>query len=117
MKYLISLLLSINFLNASMFYSAKNICIEDYYSLYTTFYYKQSSNDTWYVTSSTNQVQTIFPNFIHDVATQKCIPNTSYLLGLESTQYYFLLALIGVILGGVFLFFTTNIFINVGGKR
>ena len=117
MRYLISLLLSMNFLNASLIYSDKNICIEDFYVSNGSFYYLQSSDNGWYVTSSINQVQTIFPNYKFDVATQKCTSDTSYLLGLESTQYYFLMAFIGVIFGGVFMFFTIQIFTMVGGRR
>ena len=117
MKYLISLLFTINFLNASMFYSAKNICIEDFYTKFSSFYYLQSSNNTWYVTSSTKQAETILPNFTFDPVSSECRPNVSYILGMQETEYNFLLGIVGLIFGAVFMFFTTQIFSMVGGRR
>lgn len=117
MKYLISLILSINFLNASMLLDSKNICIDDFYSISGSFYYLDSASQTWIAISTDNQVQTIFPNFIFDSATGQCKPNSAYILGMQETEYNFLLGIVGVILGAVFMFFTTQIFTTVGGRR
>lgn len=117
MKYLISLLLTINFLNASMLLGANSYCIEDFYIKSGSFYYKRSDNNTWYSTTTDTWSTTIRPNYIYDSSTQQCNPNLSYILGMEETDFNFLLGLMGVIFGGAFLFFTTQIFINVGGKR
>lgn len=117
MKYLITLLFLTKLLNASMFYPAANICIEDFYTKYATLYYQKSDNMTWYVTNSTNQVQYILPNFTFNNVTMECRPNASYILGMQETEYNFLLGLMGVIIGGVFMFFLVNAFISVGRGR
>lgn len=117
MKYLISLFLTLTFLNASMLYDGIDYCIEDFYSKNGSFYYLRSDNNRWYSTTTDNQVVKIIPNFIYDANTQQCKPNAAYILGMQETEYNFLLGLIGLIFGAVFMFFTTQIFINVGGKR
>lgn len=117
MKFLLSLLFTVGFLKASMFYPAANICIEDFYTKYATLYYQKSDNLTWYVTNSTNQVQYILPNFTFDSVTMECRPNASYILGMQETEYNFLLGLIGLIFGAVFMFFIIQIFTTVGGRR
>lgn len=117
MKYLISLLLSINFLNASMLYDSKNICIEDYYTQNNNFYFLKSSNLTWYSETATNQAFTILPNHFYDSVNNKCVVSGLNSLGLSSESYNFLLALCGFLFGGVFMFFTIQIFMNVGGRK
>lgn len=120
MKYLKTLVFIIFLnvsLNASMLYDGIDYCIEDFYSKAGSFYYLRSDNNTWYSTTTDNQVVKILPNFIYDSATQECRPNAAYILGMQETEYNFLLGLMGLIFGAVFMFFTTQIFINVGGKR
>ena len=117
MKYLISLLLSINFLNASMLLGANSYCIENFYTKSGSFYYLRTDTNLWYTTTTDTWTATVIPNYIFDSVTQQCNPNLSYILGMDIKDFNFLLGLIGVIIGGVFLFFTTNIFMNVGGKR
>ena len=100
-----------------MLLGAKNLCIEDFYIKDNYFYYQRSDNNNFYSSEYTTYVSTIIPNFIYDSSTQKCSPNQAYILGMQETEYNFLLGLIGLIFGAVFMFFTTQIFMNVGGKR
>lgn len=119
MKYLISLLLSINFLNASMLLDSKNICIDDFYYTSNQFYYLDTKLQTWFYfdSSNLNLSKSIIPNFIYDSVSDKCSPNPAFILGMLETEYNFLLGFIGLILGAVFMFFITQIFTMVGGKR
>ncbi|MBE0515514.1 hypothetical protein [Sulfurimonas sp.] len=119
MKYLISLLFTINFLNASMLLDSKNICIDDFYYTTNQFNYLDSKTQTWFYFDSTNinLSKSIIPNFIYDIASDKCSPNSAFILGMQETEYNFLLGIVGLILGAVFMFFTIQIFITVGGRR
>jgi len=53
--------------------------------------------------------------FIYDSIDGSCILSNPS--GMDSKQFNFLLGLIGVIIGAVFMFFTINAFVNVGGKK
>jgi len=53
--------------------------------------------------------------FIYDPIDGSCILSNPS--GMDSKQFNFLLCLIGVIIGAVFMFFTINAFVNVGGKK
>lgn len=117
MKHLIILFFTTKLLTASMLLGATSYCIEDFYIKDSYFYYLRSDNNTWYSSEYKTHVSTIIPNFIYDPATQKCSPNKAYILGMQETEYNFLLGIVGVIFGAVFMFFTTQIFMNVGGKR
>jgi len=117
LKHLIILFFVTELLTASMLLGAKNLCIEDFYIKDNYFYYQRSDNNNFYSSEYTTYVSTIIPNFIYDSSTQKCSPNQAYILGMQETEYNFLLGLIGLIFGAVFMFFTTQIFMNVGGKR
>ncbi|QFR43617.1 hypothetical protein [Sulfurimonas xiamenensis] len=117
MKYLISLILLLNFLNASMLLDSQNTCIDDFYLQNQTFYFLKSSNNTWYSSTDLEQVKTIIPNFIFDTELNKCVANPAFILGMQETEYNFLLGIVGVIFGAVFMFFTTQIFTTVGGRR
>lgn len=119
MKYLISLLFTINFLNASMLLDSKNICIDDFYYTTNQFHYLDSKTQSWFYFDSTNinLSKSIIPNFIYDSAMDKCSPNEAYILGMQYTEYNFLLGIVGLIFGAVFMFFTTQIFTTVGGRR
>lgn len=117
MKYLISLFLTLTFLNASMLYDGIDYCIEDFYSKNGSFYYLRSDNNTWYSTTTDNQVVKIIPNFMFNSSTNECRPNASFILGMQETEYNFLLGLVGLIFGAVFMFFTIQIFSTVGGRK
>lgn len=117
MKYLISLFLTLTFLNASMLHDGIDYCIEDFYSKNGSFYYLRSDNNTWYSTTTDNQVVKIIPNFTFNSSTNECHPNASFILGMQETEYNFLLGLVGLIFGAVFMFFTIQIFSTVGGRK
>lgn len=117
MKYLISLLLTINFLNASMLLDSYSACIEDYYAKNNVAYVQLSKDLSWYALTDDNHFHTILNNYRYDADTGKCEPDISLKMGLTTTEFNFLLGLIGVIFGGVFMFFTIQAFINVGGRR
>lgn len=102
---------------ASMLLGANSYCIEDFYIKAGSFYYLRSDNNTWYSTTTDTWSATVKPNYIYDSSTKQCNPNMSYILGMQETEYNFLLGLMGLIFGAVFMFFTTQIFISVGGKR
>lgn len=117
MKYLITLLFLTKLLNASMLLGANSYCIENFYTKAGSFYYLRSDNNTWYTTTIDTWTATVMPNYIYDPLTTQCNPNLSYILGMLETEYNFLLGLMGVIIGGVFMFFLVNAFISVGGRK
>jgi len=102
---------------ASMLLGANSYCIEDFYIKTGSFYYLRSDNNTWYSTTNDTWSATVKPNYIYDSSTKQCNPNMSYILGMQETEFNFLLGFMGLIFGAVFMFFTTQIFISVGGKR
>ncbi|MGE4419744.1 MAG: hypothetical protein AB7D38_07900 [Sulfurimonas sp.] len=117
MKYLISLLISINFLNASMLLDTYSTCIEDYYAKNNIAYVQLSSNGSWYALTDDGHFSTIIPNYTYDVETGRCNPDVSLKLGLTTIQFNFLLGVVGLIFGAVFMFFIIQIFTMVGGRR
>ena len=108
------------FLNVSAFaypaylLSDRNYCADEYYYSFNKLYFLKSNNQTWY--SVTSLGEQIIDGYDFDSNTSTCRP-ASLIYGMEATQFYFLLGLIGVIFGAVFMFFTINTFVNVGGKR
>ena len=120
MKYFKILLLVITFSsvsNASMLYGAKNICIEYYYIAWHQVVYMESGWNDLQANADLGTVSTIQPNYIFDVNTRECRPDLSTYMGVNPLQFNFLLGLIGIIFGAVFMFFTVDAFIKVGGKR
>ncbi|MCW8895188.1 MAG: hypothetical protein OQK48_07875 [Sulfurimonas sp.] len=118
MKYLIILLSSISFLNASMLLDKDTpTCIENFYYQNGRIYYQSSDTLNWSSTSENSVVEHIHPNYIYDSVNDTCSPNLSYILGMDIKDFNFLLGFIGVIFGGIFMFFIVHAFINVGGKR
>ena len=125
-KILFTLIAFSSFLNASMLLDTRNICIEDFYFQNSNFYYLQSNTNTWNslpITENTTtykgnlNASTLMFGYTYDSTNNKCIPSDSYIFGMTSEDYYFLMALMGVIFGGVFMFFSVNAFVNIGGKR
>ena len=117
MKHLIILFFLTKLLSASMLLGANSYCIEKFYTKSGSFYYLRSDNNTWYTTPTDTFTATVMPNYIYDPSTQQCNPNLSYILGMQETEYSFLLGFIGLVFGAVFMFFVVQIFISVGGKR
>ena len=113
------LLLFFNLSYSAMLLDQYNLCIDEFEIRGQTLYVKTSNNSTWYSISEVgkNMVSDIIPGFKYDAENNKCLPDSYFVLGMDSTDYYFLMALIGLIFGGTFMYFTTKIFMNVGGKR
>lgn len=116
-KIFILLFLSTLSLNASILYDAQSVCIEGYYVENGNFYFLKSSDNSWYYTSNLNQVQTLFPNYIYDLNTSRCIPDMSTYFGLEPTQFNFLLAMSGSLIGLIVLIVSLKLVLGVGGNR
>ncbi|MDD2790039.1 MAG: hypothetical protein PHU40_05165 [Sulfurimonas sp.] len=120
MKFFKILLLLITFQSvssASYLLDANSYCIEDYYSRLGSFYYLRSDNNTWYATTTDKYAQTVIPNYTFSSSDNSCRPDFSTKLGMTIEQFNFLLGLIGVIFGGVFMYFSIQAFMAVGGKR
>lgn len=115
LKNIILILSFLSSLNASILYDARSECIEDYYVSNSRFYYLRSSNNQWYSTTTDNQVKTLFPNYIYDNG--KCLPNLALYFGLEQTQFNFLLALSGLLIGLIILVTSVYLVLNVGGRK
>ena len=117
MKFLLSLLFVTNLLNSSMLLDSYNMCIEDYYVQNERLYVLPSSTMIWESTRDTNILKSVIHSYKYNSSTNKCEPDLSLKMGLQIEQFNFLLALTGLVFGGTFMFFTTQIFMNVGGKR
>lgn len=120
MKNLKILLLLISFLsvsNASMYSGKNDFCIEDYYFKNGKFYYLKSRTGNWNSITSNGGGNKIVYDYIYDSEDDTCRPAGVNNLGLLPTQFNFLLALCGLIFGAVFLFFTVDAFVRVGGRK
>lgn len=121
MKFLKSLFvicfLNVSIISASYLYSTKSYCIEDFYIKKGSFYYLRTDNNRWYSTTTDKQLQYVHSGFYYDEDTQICKPQPYLMLGMDIKDFNFLLGLIGVIFGGVFMFFTVEAFVKVGGKK
>ena len=120
MKLLKILLLLISFLSVShaSFYSGKkDYCIEDYYFQDGKFYYLKSRTGEWNSDTANGSGNKIVKNYIYNADDDTCRPDISKYYGMTEEQFNFLLALCGLIFGGVFLFFTVDAFVKVGGKK
>jgi len=105
--------------NASFLYSAKNICIEDYFTDADNkkFCYLISTTNSWNCITTKKQQQYIYPNYVFDNNTWYCKPNTALYYGLEQSQFNFLLALSGLLMGLIILLTSIYLVLNVGGKK
>ena len=120
MKYLKILLFLLIFSNLSASYLLdKNspLCIEDFYYKNSRIYFQKSSNLNWDSTREDHTATHIFQGYIYDSDNNICKPDVHLLLGMDVKDFNFLLGLIGLIVGGVFLFFTVDAFVKVGGKK
>ena len=103
--------------NVSML-DKKNKCIyNDYYNSGGKFYYHYVSNDKTYSTSSKNYTNTIVTGYEYDTESNKCYPAPWLILGMNVTDFNFLMALIGVLFGFVFMASTIYLFLNVGREK
>lgn len=111
------LLLFFNLSPASMFFDSYNVCIEDFETRGNTFYVKLSLDGNYYTVSGTDHVKNIIPGFEYDPDNNICAPSAHLILGMDATDFNFILGLIGLIFGYVFMFFSIQMFTIVGGKR
>jgi len=93
------------------------VCIEDFYYKSSRIHFQKSINLKWYSTSEDHTSDHIRIGYVYDSDNDICKPDVNLILGMDIKDFNFLLGLMGVIFGGVFMFFTTKIFISVGGKR
>jgi hypothetical protein len=116
-KIIISLFLFFSLSPASMLLSSKNLCIEDFYLQNGSLFVLASHNNVWYEETTLDHVSKIITGFKYDETTQKCTPEPYLILGMDAKDFAFIMGFIGVLIGFVFLFFTTELFIIVGGKK
>ncbi|MFA6139020.1 MAG: hypothetical protein WC667_13180 [Sulfurimonas sp.] len=119
MKYFKSLFFVIafsNILNADFLIPEKNTCVSEYYFQADKMYYRRSDTHILYFTTNLYSVN-IKDGYDYNSTTDMCIPHSVVILGMDYKDFNFLLGLIGVIIGGVFMFFTIDAFIKVGGKK
>lgn len=118
MKYLTIILISISFLNASYLFDKDTpVCIEDYYYKNGRVYFQSSDTMKYSSTSENNIAGFIHSGYEYDSDNDMCVPLGLNEFGLTVEQFNFLLALIGLIFGAVFMFFTIQAFTSVGGKK
>lgn len=120
MKYLKILLLLMTFSsvsNADYLLDSKNICILDFYTKGNKFYYLKSKDEQWYSTTTKNYGSSVLIGYSYWNDVDECHPKDWLILGMDVKDFNFLMALIGVIFGGIFMFFTVEAFTKVGGKR
>lgn len=121
MKNLKILLLIMTFSSlsqASFMYDQIDRCIEDWYSENGTFYYYRSDTPNTLRSLTTNKTHSrILSGYEYDSVTDRCQPTWARKNGLSEESFNFLLGVIGIIFGGVFMFFTTKLFVIVGGRR
>lgn len=120
MKYFKILLLLITFSitsNASMLFDKNTpVCIEDYYIKDSRIYYQSSDTLNWSSTSEDHTGGMVQIGYVYDSVNDICKPDIHLILGMDVKDFNFLLGLVGVILGGIFMFFTIQSFTQVGGK-
>jgi len=118
MRVFLILFLFLNLSYSAYLYKQKNRCIDSYYfdQNTQTVYYNYSHNPgTFY--STTKTANDFIPGYEYNSTTGICsIPQNAQLLGLESSQYHFLIALIGVFVGFTFLFFSAYLSILIARK-
>lgn len=126
MKYFQILFFLITFQSITSAEIIKGLVLDTHYTrcIYNDFYLENDryyshivEDNTWYSTSSDNRMEYLEYGYVYDTDLNKCYPDTWLILGMSIKDFNFLLGLIGVIIGGIFMFFTIQAFINVGGKK
>lgn len=97
-------------------YADKDRCVDYFY--YTSsgrLYYKYSHEDKERSTTSKNE--TFIPGYEYNTTSKKCyIPQKIQNLAMDPSQYHFIMALIGVLTGFTFMFFSVYLFVEVAKK-
>ena len=101
-----------------------NRCIyNDYYYKYDSdagkhkFYYRYAGKTSFNSTTNTRNQRYLYDGFIYDTDTKECMPDDYLVLGMDLKDFNFLLGLMGVFFGFVFMLFTIELFMRVGGKK
>jgi len=96
-------------LNADMLFGNNDYCIDEYYYQNGSLYYKRSKNQHWYKVTSNNRQAKIYYGFEYNSTSNKCLPDiTSQTLGMSYSEYKFLMALSGLLIGfGIYFGFIT----------
>lgn len=99
--------------------SNKNKCIyNDYYFKNSYFYYRYlTSPDITRHTSGKKYATFIISGYQFDDDSKKCSPEAYRILNLTPQNYYFLLALSGLLVGLIILVSSVYLVLNVGGKK
>ena len=117
-KFIFIILLFESLLSASFLLDKSYpLCIEDFYVKSGSLYYLRSSDDTWASTTSDKLVKEIHVGYEWDTDNEICKPKSWLILGMDVKDWHFLEALIGLLFGFVFMFFSIYLFVTVGGKR
>ena len=104
--------------NASFLLDRNNpLCIEDYYVAGNALHFQRSNNLNWISTGEDHSVGRIYNGYVYDSTTNSCEMGFALKNGMTYEQFNFLLGLIGVIIGGIFMYFSVKAFVAVGGKR
>ncbi len=93
------------------------LCIEDFYYKDSKLYFLDSKTNSLFFSTQANSSSLIKVGYVYDSLNDACKPDVNLILGMDIKDFNFLLGLMGVIIGGIFMFFTTQIFMVVGGKR
>lgn len=121
MKYFKSLFFIIIFSSVSQgayVYEQTNDCVDDFYINGKSLYYKVSGTTVYTKISTTKYVSSFIDGFDYNATSKNCeISQSKKILGIATKEYNFLLGLMGVIIGGIFMFFSIDAFIKVGGKK
>jgi len=117
-KIILTLLLLSNFLNAAYLYDKDSpLCIDDFYVKASKVYFLKSKTGNWSSTTENNTIKEIHPGYIYDADNNLCKPDKWLILGMDVKDYNYLMALIGAFIGFIFMFFTIELFMSVGGKK
>jgi len=102
---------------AAYLYQNRNLCVDDYYYTQSDrkLHYKRSDKDDY--DSTTKKEQIFISGFDYNSSTGECTPNQILRdLQISNENYHFLIALIGVLSGFTFLFFSIYIVAEVAKK-
>jgi hypothetical protein len=113
MKLYLLITLLISTLQADFMLGSKSWCIDEYYTKKGTFYYHRIKNDRWYNTTSKSYTRYIVGGYTYDTTTEQCNPDPYIFLGMQSQDYYFLLALSGVLFGSLIFYILANFLIGI----
>lgn len=100
--------------HSAYLYYERNKCVDYFYYASGRLFYKYSSSDNEQSTFTNGH---FIPGYEYNETSETCyIPKYIQNLALEPSQYYFLIGLIGVLVGFTFMFFMLYLFVDVARK-